>query len=226
MTAKISKDLLRCIEDMRRIVSSGHLTLDAQVRAYDLLDALLAIKEDGDVGGTSAGAGTGVSAGAGTGVSAGETAASHFRWLKETFCTEYAVASDLLDKAYDEDSLKKETEERLLPYRQAVADAQDRSVRAVELHQCAKETYEIWQNAGFFSRYRALRRLRSLAGFRLESHRLGNYVAKTFDLMNEAAANYARSQQCLYAADVSYKIKPGIYSALNECLPGFGLIFD
>jgi hypothetical protein len=63
-----------------------------------------------------------------------------------------------------------------------------------------------------------LRRLRSLAGFRLESDRIGNFVAKTFDLMNEAQSAQARAQQALFSANVSYKIKPGLYSRIASVL--------
>ena len=57
-----------------------------------------------------------------------------------------------------------------------------------------------------------------MAGFRLESDRIGNYVAKTFDLMNEANAECARAQQALFAANATYKIKSGIYSKIAAVL--------
>ena len=63
-----------------------------------------------------------------------------------------------------------------------------------------------------------MRKLRALAGFRLESDRIGNYVAKTFDLMNEANAAFAKAQKNHFAANVSYKIKPGLYSRIAEAL--------
>ena len=69
-----------------------------------------------------------------------------------------------------------------------------------------------------FARRRALRDLRERAGFRLESHRIGNYVAKTFDLMNEAQARFAKAQQAVFAADVSYKVRPSEYSEIYACL--------
>ena len=72
----------------------------------------------------------------------------------------------------------------------------------------------IWQAQGIFARKRALRELRERAGFRLESHRIGNYVAKTFDLMNEAQVRFARAQQALFAADFRYKIKPEIHAGI------------
>ena len=67
-------------------------------------------------------------------------------------------------------------------------------------------------------RKRALKALRDRAGFKLESHRIGNYVAKTFDLMNEAQMRFAKAQQALFAADVAYKIRPGIYDKVYDLL--------
>ena len=69
-----------------------------------------------------------------------------------------------------------------------------------------------------FARRRALRELRERAGFRLESHRIGNYVAKTFDLMNEAQARFARAQQAVFSADVKYKIQPDTYAKIYDLL--------
>ena len=78
--------------------------------------------------------------------------------------------------------------------------------------------WNIWQTSGVFARRRAIKELRQRAGFRLETHRIGNYVAKTYDLMNEAHAQYAKAQQARFAADVSYMIQPGIYDKIKEQL--------
>ena len=97
-------------------------------------------------------------------------------------------------------------------------EARFEAASAASLHEFAKEVFDIWQTQGIFARKRALRELRERAGFRLESHRIGNYVAKTFDLMNEAQARFARTQQALYAADVRYKIKPDIFGEIYRYL--------
>jgi hypothetical protein len=36
-------------------------------------------------------------------------------------------------------------------------------------------------------------------------------VAKTYDLANEAQARFAQAQQALFAADMTYKCRPGVY---------------
>jgi hypothetical protein len=92
----------------------------------------------------------------------------------------------------------------------ACNDARFDAAAAASLHEFAEETFHTWQTSGIFMRKRALKALRERAGFRLESHRIGNYVAKTFDLMNEAQMRFASAQQALFAADAAYKIRAGI----------------
>ena len=146
----------KCLADMRAIAQSGCWTLEAQVRAYDLLEGLfdhvLNIPAD----------------------------------FSAKFCTEYETLAPLLDAAYDESALREQALQGLVPLDRALAQAELRMSRMTDLHECAKLTFEIWQTKGLFARQRALRVLRSKAGFRLEPKRIGNYVAKTFDLMNEA----------------------------------------
>ena len=201
----ISKELMQCTEDLRQAAQNGRISLDACVRAYDLLEKIMDLPDGGAVGPADI---------------YSDTVATWCSLLgpAEEYCAEYARLAQLVDAAYDEDSLQREAKERIELFEKALEAAGQRSAEMTELHQCAKETYEIWQNGGFFARQSALRRLRSLAGFRLESARIGNYVAKTFDLMNEAQAAYARAQQALFSANVTYKVKPGIYSRIASSL--------
>lgn len=176
----------QCIEDMRTIARSGSWTLEAQVRAYDLLELLCDHAIEGE-------------------------AASHF-------CKEYDALAPSLDKAYNEATLQVLSAQHLQPYKAALAQAEVKVARLTDLHECAKSTFDIWQTKGLFARQKAIRILRQKAGFRLETKRIGNYVAKTFDLMNEARAEYGRAQQILFAVDVSYKIKPGVYQEIRKHL--------
>lgn len=201
----ISKELVQCTEDMRQAAQDGRISLDACVRAYDLLEKIMDLPDGGFVGPADV---------------YSDTVATWCSFLgpAEEYCSEYKKQAAVLDAAYDGQSLATEAQERLKPLEKALEDAALLSTERVALHQCAKETFEIWQNGGFFARQSALRRLRTIAGFRLESNRIGNYVAKTFDLMNEAQSAYARAQQALFSANVSYKIKPGLYARIASVL--------
>lgn len=190
---EMNKVLEACTVDMRAVADGGAMTLDMQVRAYDLLSSLLEMKEYGMSSGL-----------------ADDTVGG--------FCAEYEASSGKLQNAFDEDMLKKEAQARLEDLKKAQNEARFEAAAAASLHEFAKEVFQTWQTAGIFARRRALRELRERAGFRLESHRIGNYVAKTFDLMNEAHARFARAQQAVFSADVSYKVSRGVYDELFRCL--------
>lgn len=177
----------KCTMDL---VSTDTLTLEAQSRAYDLLDSLLSDE------------------------------CCSYKELNG-----YHEAAEAFTKAltgphasYDEDFLKKQLNEILGPLDEAVSEIRFKAAAAASLHEFAKEVFETWQTAGIFARKRALKELRERAGFRLEAHRIGNYVAKTFDLANEAQAEFARAQQARFTADISYKIKPGIHEQIQKLI--------
>ena len=188
----MDRSIRQCISDIKEICASGRYTLEAQVRAYDLLSYLVEMKEAG-------------------------TLRSCLEYSSE-YVEAYESSSAALRSAFDNDRLQKDLSEVMKPLEVACVEARYKAAAAASLHEFAKETFEIWQTAGIFARRRALRELRERAGFRLESHRIGNYVAKTFDLMNEAHARFARAQQAVFSADVSYKVSRGVYDDLFQCL--------
>lgn len=183
----IPSAISQCADDL---TATKVLSLDAQARAYDLLDSLLS---------------------------------DEYGSYKEA--KGYAEAAEMFTKAYakphaeyDEDALRKELEQKLAPLNEALEEIRFKAASAASLHEFAKEVFEIWKTAGIFARKRALKELRERAGFRLESHRIGNYVAKTFDLANEAQAAFAKAQQARFSADISYKIKPGIHEQIHRLI--------
>ena len=188
----------QCIEDMKAVAASGRYTLEAQVRAYDLLGQF------GDVYGDGAYA-----------------PADAVLSAARDFCSVYSGLSEALAAVWDGTALESEAAGRLESLEKVCHEARFEAAAAASLHEFAKEVFEIWKNEGVFARRRALRELRERAGFRLESHRIGNYVAKTFDLMNEAHTRFGRAQQALFNGNVSYKIQEGTYGRLAEMFGKF-----
>ena len=187
----MDKLISKCIEDMRSAVQTLRLSLEQQVRAYDLLQMLGEASDRGILPSES---------------------------ISKEFCEVYEESAGALNRAYDEAALKEELSAVLEPLKQAVTEARFEAASAAALHEFAKEVFEIWQTSGIFARRRALQELRTRAGFRLESHRIGNYVAKTFDLANEAQVRFAVAQQQLFKEDVSYKLRPGLYGEIYRLL--------
>ena len=185
--SNIPAAIAQCANDLE---TTEIISLDAQSRAYDLLDILLS-DEYGTYKSTNG-----------------------YAQAAEAFLN----ASAAPHAVYNETSLQKELSDRLAPLDEALAEIRFKAAAAASLHEFAKEVFEIWQTAGIFARKRALKELRERAGFRLEAHRIGNYVAKTFDLANEAQAEFARAQQARFKADISYKIKPDIHQKISKLL--------
>lgn len=183
----ISANLKLCAEDIARLEV---IDLEAQVRAYDLLDAILE-DESGDF-----------------------RSSADFQMAAE----EFQQALDDHKPLFDEEKLRQELSKVLSPLDESINEARFKAASIASLHEFAKETFEIWKTAGIFARRRALKELRQRAGFRLEAHRIGNYVAKTFDLMNEAHSQFAKAQQARFNADVSYKIKPDLYEKISQAI--------
>ena len=186
-TETISAKLRLCAAD---ILGQETTTLEAQTRAYDLLDALL----DDDM--------------------------KSFRMAGDFLpaATAFLQAFEQGIPQYDEEKLRTELDKTLSALDIDVNEARFKAAAAASLHEFAKETFEIWKNSGIFARRRALKELRQRAGFRLEAHRIGNYVAKTFDLMNEAQSVFAKAQQARFKADITYKIKPGTYERIADAI--------
>ena len=189
----LESHIAACTSDIYDAVTSGTYTLQMQVSAYDLLDSLLAMKENG------------------TPVPVTSEAAAGYRLA-------YERHKDVLDSLVDGNALRAEAEAGLAPYSLALEEAGRKADDARILHELAKETFGIWQSAGIFARQKALRRLRKSAGFRLESHRIGNYVAKTYDLMEEARRAHQKAQQALFSANVAYKCRSGVLEGIYSCL--------
>ena len=182
-----------CTSDIVSVAAGNRLDLNAQVRAYDLMDRLLEMKD----------------------MLLSEPAMDE---AAEGFCRQFEAAGSAVAEAFDPEGLRKEAEECLVPLRDKLNETRFEAAAAASLHEFAKEVFDIWQTEGIFARRRALRELRERAGFRLESHRIGNYVAKTYDLANEAQARFAKAQQAVFAADMSYKIRVGTYDRIYGLL--------
>ena len=189
----MERQILQCVEDMQAIAADGKFTLEAQVRAYDLLEGLIDLYDGGSL-------------------------PENLQESASRDCSVYASVSSALAASYDQTVLAARAAEVLKPLEEACNEARFQAAAAASLHEFAKEVFDIWQNSGVFARRRALKELRERAGFKLESHRIGNYVAKTFDLQNAAVAAFAEAQQAVYKANVVYKIKPGIYASIAERL--------
>ena len=72
------------------------------------------------------------------------------------------------------------------------------------------------EEGGFMERWRTLRAVRKLAGFRLERRRTGNFVARTLELMQQAMLRAREAELIMYDHNVGYKCNPDVYLRIYE----------
>lgn len=137
---------------------------------------------------------------------------------KDACLRTYRNCSERLAETFNSEALKEEAEIRLRALEDELNESRFKAAAAASLHEFAKDTFEQWQTAGIFMRRRLIKDLRERAGFPLETHRIGNYVAKTYDLMEEARRAYQKAQQAVYANNVSYKCTSMLYGRICEIL--------
>lgn len=137
---------------------------------------------------------------------------------KQAYLRIYAECSERLAEIFDAEVLKNEAQMLLSSCEDELNEQRFKAAAAASLHEFAKDTFAQWQTAGVFMRKRLLKDLRERAGFRLESHRIGNYVAKTYDLMEEARRAYQKAQQACYTNNISYKCSSMFYGRIAELL--------
>lgn len=199
----LQQNIIACIKDIEQISTmetvDHSFVLDALERGYDLYDRLFEIKDNQMIIG------------------------SEFLQdgTADAFLEVYSSNVEKLQQCIEISALRQTLSEKLTALDRLVEEAENEVVRVTELHQQAKITLEIWETKGFFARRKALRLLRKMAKFPLEKGRIGNYVARTFDLMNQARMEFAKAQQTRFKADISYKIDPDIYSKLAELLQNY-----
>ena len=130
--------VLQCIDDMQAIAASGKYTLDAQVRAYDLLEGIIELYDDRPL-------------------------PEELKEAASRFGIVYASMASVLDSSFDCAALAEEAAQRLKPLEEASNEFRFQAAAAASLHEFAKEVFEVWQNSGVFARRRALRELRERA---------------------------------------------------------------
>ena len=99
-------------------------------------------------------------------------------------------------------------------FKEARAEAQ----KAEELHKMAKVAHKAQEEGGFIQKWRTLRQVRKMAGFPLERKRTGNFVARTFDLMEQARMKAREAELKMYEHNVAYKCTPDTYLRIFEII--------
>ena len=134
------------------------------------------------------------------------------------YAEEFAVSGQRLMEVLDREVIARKAEGYLQPWKRRYEKAQGEYKKAVELHEAAKVAHQAQCEGGFVERWKTLRMVRKMAGFRLERRRTGNFVARTLDLMQQAMLVAREAELAMYSHNVEYKCNPDVYIKINELL--------
>lgn len=209
---ELTEQIRECESDIKIVISSGKISLAAQLRAYDLLDTLARYQPIGEQIGVLE-----------KRVKKEEYSAVCHNFYKsnKAFCLIADSNESLLEKCFLISELESAAASHLRPWEKQYERVSRRAQEAMELYNAADAAYKCEQNGKLLDRWRSLRRVRRMAGFRLERKRIGNYVTKTYELMLDVQKELMAAQQQMHSHNVGYKCEQILYSKISDILKVF-----
>lgn len=190
--------------DVEEMAASGQYPVITLLRGYDLLEALgdwekvcfnleQARKENPEY-------------------------ADAFQTALKQYVQCYLANGERLYALMDMDQIKMKAAAFMGPWKRRHNEALEELEQATALWEMAKVAHQAQQEGSLWEKWKTLRQVRKMAGFRLERKRTGNFVVRTFDLMQQAQSRAREAELKVYEHNVEYKCTPDIYMKLCEII--------
>lgn len=136
----------------------------------------------------------------------------------QKYSQSYLTNGERLYALMDMDQIKMKAAAYMGPWKRKHNEALEELEKATALWKMAKVAHQAQQEGSFWTKWKTLREVRKMAGFRLERKRTGNFVVRTFDLMQQAQAKARDAELKVYEHNVEYKCTPDVYMKLCEII--------
>jgi len=130
----------------------------------------------------------------------------------------YIANGEQLYAVMDMEQIRMKCSAYMSPWVRLFKEAKRELEKATALWEMAKVAHQVQQEGGLWEKWRTLRQVRKMAGFRLERKRTGNFVTRTFDLMQQAHSKAREAELKMYEHNVEYKCSPDTYLKIFELL--------
>ena len=130
----------------------------------------------------------------------------------------YLANGERLYALMDMDQIKMKAAAYMGPWKRRHNEALEELEQATALWEMAKVAHQAQQEGSFWEKWKTLRQVRKMAGFRLERKRTGNFVVRTFELVQQAQSKARDAELKLYEHNVEYKCTPDVYMKLCEII--------
>lgn len=141
-----------------------------------------------------------------------------FRNAAKSYREAYIANGEQLYAVMDMEQIRMKCSAYMSPWVRLFKEAKKELEEATALWEMAKVAHQAQQEGGFWEKWHTLRQVRKMAGFRLERKRTGNFVTRTFDLMQQAQTKAREAELKMYEHNVAYKCTPDTYLKIFELL--------
>ena len=200
---ELESQVLQVKDDMEEIAATGQYPVVVLLRSYDLLERL-GNWEDMEYNMEHY----------------GQEGTNTLFNAMELYCNSYLANGERLYAIMDMEQIKMKAAAYMGPWKRRHNEALEELEKATALWEMAKVAHQAQQEGSFLEKWKTLRQVRKMAGFRLERKRTGNFVSRTFDLMQEAQIRAREAELKLYEHNVAYKCTPDSYLRIYEAIQG------
>ena len=196
---ELASQIREVTQDVQEIAATGQYPVLVMLRGYDLLERLGNTEEllfnvrQAD-------------------------AVEDFYGALEEYRQTYLAHGEQLYAVLEPEQIRMKAAAYLGPWKRRHNEALEELRKATELWEMAKVAHRAQEEGSFWEKWKTLRKVRKMAGFRLERRRTGNFVARTFDLMQEAQSRAREAELKVYEHNVEYKCTPDSYLRIFEII--------
>ena len=205
---KFTAQVRQVAEDVKDIAQTGQYPVLTLLRGYDLLERL-ANWEDVMYNVEKAGKKS---------VGKENGAVEEFYAALEEYRQAYLAHGEQLYAVMDPQQIKMKAAAYMGPWKRRHNEALEELEKATALWEMAKVAHKAQESGNLFEKWKTLRQVRKMAGFRLEKGRTGNFVTRTFELMQQAQIRAREAELKVYEHNVEYKCTPDSYLRIFETI--------
>lgn len=205
----LTNDIRACETDIKNILAGKPLVLALQLRAYDLLDTIAQYQPLDEQIGLLASQ---------LDPNNRDEIIHNFKAAVESFTILADSNAAKLESSFKESDLQSSAASYLRPWAAHYKKMKQNANNAIALYNAADYAHKCQLSGNLLERWQSLRKVRKMAGFRLERKRTGNYVTKTYELMLDAQKELMAAQQQMHSHNVGYKCEQMLYGKISLLL--------
>ena len=186
--------------DIVEIAESGQYPVVVLLRGYDLLECLADVEKVKYY------------------MQQDKAAANMLEIAMAEYVQRYLSYGEQLYGIIDMEQVRMKAAAYMGPWKRLHNEALEKVAKIEQLLEAAQAAHKAQEEGGFLEKWRTLRTVRQMAGFRLERKRTGNFVARCTEDLQMARSEARNAELKVYAHSVEHKCTPDSYLRIFELI--------